>query len=121
MCILNYIVTSNHIHLLIADDGPSDAIPRSMQLLAGRIGQEYNQRKNRKGASWRDRYHATALQSNVHLIKCLTYIDLNMVRARVIKHPQEWVHNGYNEIQKPKQRYGRIDFKSLIRFLPVES
>ena len=87
-----------------------------MQLLAGRI-----QRKNCKGASWRDRYHATALQSNVHLIKCLTYIDLNMVRARVIKHPQEWVHNGYNEIQKPKQRYGRIDFKSLIRFFPVES
>ena len=27
----------------------------SMQLVAGRTGQEYNQRKNRKGAYWEDR------------------------------------------------------------------
>jgi len=121
LCILNYIVTSNHIHLLVADDESNYAIPKSMQLLAGRTGQEYNQRKSRKGAFWQDRYHATAVQSNEHLIKCMTYIDLNMVRAGVVKHPQKWIHSGYNEIQKPKQRYGLIDFKSLIRLLPVES
>jgi REP element-mobilizing transposase RayT len=121
LSILNYIVTSNHIHLLVADDGASDAIPRSMQLLAGRTGQEYNQRKKRKGAFWQDRYHATAVQSDAHLIKCITYIDLNMVRAGVVKHPKKWVQSGYNEIQKPKQRYGLIDFRSLIRYLPVES
>ena len=105
----------------MADDGSNDAIPRSMQLLAGRTGQEYNQRKNRKGAFWQDRYHATAVQSNEHLIKCITYIDLNMVRAGVVKHPQKWIHGGYHEIQKPKQRYSLIDFKSLIRLLPIES
>lgn len=119
--ILNYIATSNHIHLLVADDGSNVAIPRSMQLIAGRTGQAYNQRKNRKGAFWQDRYHATAVQSNKHLIKCITYIDLNMVRAGVVKHPQKWIHSGHNEIQKPKQRYGLIDFKSLIRLLPIES
>jgi hypothetical protein len=92
-----------------------------MQLLAGRTGQEYNQRKKRKGAFWQDRYHATAVQRNGHLIRCMTYIDLNMVRAGVVKHPQKWIHSGYNEIQNPKQRYGLIDFKSMIRFLPVAS
>ena len=30
--ILNYMVTSNHIHLLVADDGNRDVIPKSMQL-----------------------------------------------------------------------------------------
>ncbi|MDX1708445.1 MAG: transposase [Desulfobacterales bacterium] len=119
--VLNYIVTSNHIHLLVADDGASGAIPRSIQLLAGRTGQEYNQRKKRKGAFWQDRYHATAVQSDAHLIKCMNYIDLNMVRAGVVKHPEQWVHSGYNEIQKPKQRYGLIDFKCLIRYLPIQS
>ncbi|MFO7760837.1 MAG: transposase [Desulfobia sp.] len=50
--ILNYMVTSNHIHfnLLLAGDDKRDIIPKSMQLFAGRTGQEYNQRKNRKGA-----------------------------------------------------------------------
>jgi putative transposase len=121
LCILNYIVTSNHIHLLVADDGSNNSIPRSMQLVAGRTGQEYNQRKNRKGAFWQDRYHATVVQSNEHLNKCMAYIDLNMVRAGVVKHPQEWIHSGYNEIQKPKQRYGLINFKSLKRLLSIES
>ena len=96
--ILNYMVTSNHVHLLVADGGQRDTIPRSIQLIAGRTGQEYNQRKNRNGAFWEDRYHATAVQTNEHLIKCMTYIDLNTVRAGVAKHPQEWIHSGYNEI-----------------------
>jgi putative transposase len=56
--ILNYMVTSNHIHLLVTDDGNRDTIPKSMQLIAGRTGQEYNQRKDRNGAFWEDRYHA---------------------------------------------------------------
>lgn len=51
--VLNYIVTSNHIHLLVMDTG-KNAIPASMQLVAGRTAQEYNLRKKRKGAYWED-------------------------------------------------------------------
>jgi REP element-mobilizing transposase RayT len=119
--ILNYMVTSNHVHLLVADGGALDTIARSIQLIAGRTGQECNQRKNRKGAFWEDRYHATAVQTNEHLIKCITYIDLNMVRAGAAKHPQEWIHSGYNEIQRPRQRYGTIDFKNLMALLQIEN
>ena len=67
---------------------------------ASRTGQEYNQRKNRNGAFWEDRYHATAVSSDRHLIQCIAYIDLNMVRAGVVNHPSEWNFGGYNEIQK---------------------
>lgn len=59
--ILNYIVTSKHIHLLVYDDGGRDIIARSIQLIAGRTAQEYNKRKGRKGAFWEDLYHATAV------------------------------------------------------------
>ena len=47
--ILNYTVTSNHIHLLVLD-GAQEVIPKSLQLVAGKTAQEYNRRKNRKGA-----------------------------------------------------------------------
>ncbi len=43
--ILNYAVTSNHIHLLVIDSG-REVIPKSIQLIAGRSAQEYNKRKN---------------------------------------------------------------------------
>jgi REP element-mobilizing transposase RayT len=69
--VLSYMVTCNHIHLLVRDIGEREVIPNSIQLIAGRTGQEYNQRKNRKGAYWEDRYHATAVETESHLIQCL--------------------------------------------------
>jgi len=39
LCVLNYVVTSNHIHLLVKDTD-KDVISRSLQLIAGRTGQE---------------------------------------------------------------------------------
>ncbi len=113
LSVLDYMATSNHVHLLVKDTGPN-VIARSMQLIAGRTAQEYNQRKGRQGAFWEDRYHATAIEIDEHLVRCLVYIDLNMVRAGVVNHPAEWAHSGYREIQKPPERYAVIDLKALI-------
>lgn len=111
--ILNYVVTSNHIHLLVVD-GDAEVVPQSLQLVAGKTAQEFNRRKNRKGAYWDDRYHATAVEPGEHFFSCLTYIDLNMVRNGVVHHPSAWVHGGYNEIQNPPRRYTLIDREQLI-------
>jgi REP-associated tyrosine transposase len=42
-------VTSNHVHLLVVDT-EKDVIATSLQLVAGRTTQEFNQRKKRKRA-----------------------------------------------------------------------
>jgi putative transposase len=42
LIILNYTVTSNHIHLLVADNQDRNTIPDTMRLIAGRTGQEFN-------------------------------------------------------------------------------
>ena len=64
---------------------------------------DFLKRKSRKGAYWEDRYHATAIEADKHLLQCLVYIDLNMVRAGVVDHPSEWGFCGYNEIVAPRQ------------------
>jgi len=117
LSILNYNVTSNHIHLLVVGDDDRDVIPNAIKLIAGRTGQEYNQRKKRKGAFWEDRYHATAVESGEHLFQCLVYIDLNMVRAGVVHHPSEWAFCGYNEIQEPKRKSVLINYQLLTELL----
>ena len=71
MTILNYTVTSNHIHLLVADDRDRGVIPKSIKWVAGRTRQGYNQRKNRKGAFREDRYHATAVEEGETFFKVL--------------------------------------------------
>lgn len=118
--VLNYMVTSNHVHLLVKDM-ELDVIPKSMQLIAGRTAQAYNRRKSRKGAFWEDRYHATAVQTDEHFIRCMVYIDLNMVRAGIVRHPKNWTHCGYHEIQQPPKRYQIIDRAALIELCQFAS
>ena len=110
LTVFNFMATSNHVHLLVLDE---DAIPKSMQLIAGRTGQQYNRRKNRKGAFWEDRYHATAIEGSDYLLRCLVYIDLNMVRAGVVRHPSEWPYSGYHEIQSPRRKCAVIAYEKL--------
>ena len=121
LSILNYMVISNHVHLLVFDGRGHEVIPNSIQLVAGRTGQQYNQRKSRKGAFWEDRYHAAAVEHGAHLMRCLVHIDLNMVRAGVVNHPSEWSFSGYNEIQEPCSRYALIDYEKLQNLLGISS
>jgi putative transposase len=106
---LDYVVTSNHIHFIVQDAKGPNVIPESIRLVAGRTGQEFNNRKMRKGAFWEDRYHATAIETGEHLLRCIVYVDLNMVRAGVVSNPKQWNHGGYNEIQHPRRKNILID------------
>jgi hypothetical protein len=106
--------------MLVVDTG-EDVIPKSLRLIAGRTAQEYNIRKKRKGAFWEDRYHATTVQTDEHLAKCLVYIDLNMVRAGVVGHPAAYGISGYNEIQTPPTRYSIINQQELSGRIPGRS
>ena len=113
LSVLNYIVTSNHVHLMVAND-TKETISSAMQLVAGRTAQNYNRRKNWRGAFWEDRFHAVPITTQAHFIECLAYVDLNMVRAGVVKHPSEWASSGFHEIQSPRQRYVIIDYERLL-------
>jgi putative transposase len=120
LCVLNYIVTCNHVHLLVLDRGAGE-IAASMQLVAGRVAQTYNKRHERQGAFWQDRYHATAVQSDGHLMRCMAYIDLNMVRAGVAAHPSQWRESGYREIQRLPQRYRIIDMPAVAALVGCDT
>ena len=114
--VLNYIITSNHTHLLVyAKD--SSQIPAFMQFLEGEQGQKYNmkKRKRRKGAFWSYRYFSTLIENGYHLGQCLFYIDLNMVRAGVVKHPSEWPQSGHLELAGIRKRYRIINQKRLLQ------
>lgn len=119
LSVLNYIVTSNHVHLLVKDCGKQE-ISASLQLLSGCVAQEYNHRKGRKGAFWEDRYHATAVATDEHLVQCLIYIDLNMVRAGVVNHPGDWHESGFSELLAKRQRYKTLDTNALMELLGID-
>jgi putative transposase len=113
---LNYIVTSNHVHILFhAQDAVS--LSKAMHFVQGNSARDYNQRKGREGSFWRGRYHPTMIQEGSHLSRCLFYIDMNMVRAGECKHPSGWAESGYHELLGKRQRYRIVDAEQLLKCL----
>ena len=60
---LKLYLTCNRIHLLIKDSG-NNIIAESMQLIAGRTGQEYNQRKGKQG--WKEKRDRLSFHRHVN-------------------------------------------------------
>ena len=52
-------------------------------------------------------YHIT------HRCHKIVYIDMNMVHAGVVEHPDQWTHGGYREIQAPRRKCILIDYDRL--------
>jgi putative transposase len=111
--LLTYNITSNHVHLLVHAE-QVDATARLMQQAAGEMGRDYNRRKGRSGAFWEGRYHATMVGSGEYLWECLKYIELNMVRCRVVDHPGRWEWSGYGELMGWRKRNRLLDMDKLL-------
>lgn len=116
--LLNYCITSNHTHLLA--EAPSEkAVSGMMQKLEGEFAEWYNLRKSRRGAFWTDRYHCTLVDGGEYAWNCVKYIDLNMVRAGVVRHPSEWAWCGHDELVGRRSRYRLLDMGAVLRWLGV--
>jgi putative transposase len=116
LSVLNYAITSNHIHLLVWAPAPAE-LAAGMSYLSGTAAQDYNRRKKREGAFWRGRYKATLIENGRHLARCFFYIEMNMVRAGVVAHPMEWLGGAYAEHAGLRQRYRIIDSDAVYRYL----
>jgi hypothetical protein len=53
----------------------------------------YNQRHNRRGTLWGERFKSVIVENGETLINCLAYIDLNPLRAGLVKRPEEYRWN----------------------------
>ena len=118
--LLDYIITSNHVHILIsATDGSQ--ISKFMQYVSSLTARDYNRRKEKTGALWEGRYRSTLIQDGKHLGRCLFYVDLNMVRAAGLKHPAKWRWSGHRELVGRRSRYRLIDRENLLKKLSCGS
>jgi putative transposase len=120
LSVLEYCLTSNHVHLLV-DTPDRREVSGFMQEVASESARAFNRRKGRSNAFWGDNYHATLVEDGLYLWRCLCYIELNMVRCGVVRHPQEWLWNGYAEIMGQRQRYRVVDVDRLCWRLRVGS
>jgi REP element-mobilizing transposase RayT len=72
----------------------------------------YNRRHNRRGFFWGDRFKSMIVEKGETLINCLAYIDLNPVRAELVKKPEDyrWCSLGYHVQTNNKNDFLSLDF-----------
>jgi putative transposase len=90
-----YVLMTNHVHLLMTPRTPN-AISKVMQSVGRRYVQYVNANYERTGTLWEGRYRATLIDSEQYLLTCCRYIELNPVRAGVVRHPRRYTWSSYN-------------------------
>ncbi len=68
-------------------------ISEYMKSIKENFSRWYNRRNKRTGYFWGDRYKSILLEKKAALSHCLAYIDLNPVRARIVKKPEDYRWN----------------------------
>ena len=84
-----YVLMSNHFHLL-ATPQTTNGLPQMMQAVGRSYVRYFNRAQQRSGTLWEGRYKSTVIQMDRYLLACMTYLDLNPLRAGLVSQPQDY-------------------------------
>ncbi len=89
-----YVLMTNHVHLLVTPKKKGSA-----SLLMKHLGQRYvqyiNKTYRRTGTLWEGRFRSCLMQEERYVLNCYRYIELNPVRASMVKDPALYLWSSY--------------------------
>ncbi len=89
-----YVLMTNHVHLLLTPEAAGSAAA-----LMKRLGQRYvqyvNRTTRRSGSLWAGRFRSCPVQEEAYLLQCQRYIELNPVRAGMVRAPSAYPWSSY--------------------------
>ncbi len=97
-----YVIMTNHVHLLITPEDQTQ-LKILMQSVANRYVRYFNSKNKRTGTIWEGRYKSCLIDSDNYLLVLYKYIELNPVKAGMIKNiaNYKWSSYQHNALGKP--------------------
>lgn len=92
-----YCLMTNHVHLLLAPGDLVAGLGQLMKALAARATRYRNRLEGRRGTLWESRYKSSVVQTDIYLLACSRYIELNPVRARMTAEASDYPWSSYRE------------------------
>ena len=90
---------TNHVHLL-ATPNTDAAVSLMMQSLGRQYVQYFNHKYKRTGTLWEGRFKSCLIDSDIYLLVCYRYIELNPVRTNIINVDSHYIANVLRVIKK---------------------
>ena len=90
----HYVLMTNHVHLVMeATEG--GALSQIMKGINLSYAQHYKDRYKHTGHFWQDRFKSIMISKDEYLLACGSYVELNPVRAGMVKDPKEYRWSSY--------------------------
>lgn len=89
--IYGWCLMENHVHLLIA----AGKLSKTMHGINLSYAKYFQEKYETIGHFWQDRYKSYVVQKDAYLINCITYIELNPVRANLVARPEDYPWSSY--------------------------
>lgn len=117
-----YVLMTNHVHLLV-----TPKTSKSISKMIQHVGRHYvtyiNATYNKSGTLWEGRHKGSVVNSEQYLLACMRYIELNPVRAGMVKNPIDYSWSSYaanavgrpDKIVTPHERYKGLARKASER------
>lgn len=92
-----------------------------MQLASATLVRHWNRLKKHDGSFWERPFKCTIVHGGQHLVHCIRYVSLNMVRAGVVGHPLDWRWCGDDELTGRRSRYRLLTVERMLESLDLPS
>lgn len=89
-----YCLMTNHVHLLLTP-AREESCSKLLQRLSLLHTQYSNRKYKRSGTLWEGRFRSCLVQSDLYLLACYRYIELNPVRAGMVEVPGAFPWSSY--------------------------
>jgi putative transposase len=89
-----YCLMTNHIHFLVTPSSEA-SLSKVMKVVGSRYAQYINRKYQRTGTLWEGRHRSSLIQSGRYFLTCARYIELNPVRAQMVRRPEEYCWSSY--------------------------
>jgi putative transposase len=89
-----YVLMTNHVHLLVTPHS-TDGLSLMMQALGRRFVSYFNKKHGRTGTLWEGRFKSSVVDSDVYCLACYRYIELNPLRAGLVRNPVDYQWSSY--------------------------
>jgi putative transposase len=108
-----FCLMPNHIHIIVEPQTNPD-LPKFMQSLSRAYTAHFNNRYNKVGHLWQNRYKSKVIVKDDYLIDCIHYVELNPVRAGIVRSAGEYCWSSYQE-----RMGGKIAIVGLLDLLQL--
>ena len=102
-----YCLMPNHIHIT-GEIGQKEALAKFMQGINRAYTAYFNKTYGKVGHLWQGRFKSKIVIKDEYLINSINYIELNPVRANMVKTPQEYKWSSYRERNFGVPREGQM-------------